>query len=63
MRLSFEKIKEISEWLDTNQEIKFCHFLNSFDGENVYQKFKNLNFIHFSYERNLKFKYGTRNSE
>jgi hypothetical protein len=42
MRLSFEKIKEISEWLDTNQEIKFCHFLNSFDGENVYQKFKNI---------------------
>jgi hypothetical protein len=42
MRLSFEKIKEISEWLDTNQEIKFYQFLNSFDGENVYQKFKNI---------------------
>jgi hypothetical protein len=42
MRLSFEKIKEISEWLDTNQEIKFYEFINSFEGENIYQKFKNI---------------------
>lgn len=42
MRLSFEKIKEISEWLDTNEEFKFYDFLNSFDGDNVYQKFKNI---------------------
>ena len=42
MRLTFLKLKEVSEIIDTNQNQKLCDFFNEFDGNNTYQKFKSI---------------------
>lgn len=42
MRLTFLKLKEVSEIIDTNQNQKLCEFFNEFDGNNIYQKFKTI---------------------
>jgi|694.fasta_scaffold00683_20 hypothetical protein len=42
MRLTFLKLKEVAEIIDTNQNQKLCDFFNEFEGDNVYQKFKTI---------------------
>lgn len=61
MRLTFFQIKQASEWIETGDLSKFCDFLNSFEGSNVYHKFKNIikkwdyhvnDFLNFNIEGN-----------
>lgn len=42
MRLTFLKLKEVSELIETDQHQKICDFFNEFEGENIYQKFKTI---------------------
>ena len=44
MRLTFLKLKEVSELIETDQHQKICDFFNEFEGENIYQKFKTIFF-------------------
>lgn len=40
MTITFEKLQEISKYIQTNNDKKLCEYLNSFDGSNVIEKFK-----------------------
>lgn len=42
MKLTFSTMRDISDLLHTNQEQKFCDFLNSFEGDSIMVKFKNI---------------------
>lgn len=42
MRLTFLKLKEVAEFIDTDQNQKLCDFFNEFEGDNIFQKFKNI---------------------
>lgn len=42
MMLTFRKLKEISAIIEMKQDDKFCSFLNSFDGDTIHEKFKNI---------------------
>ena len=42
MRLTFLKLKEVAEFIDTDQNQKICDFFNEFEGDNIFQKFKTI---------------------
>lgn len=42
MKITFQKIKEITEELQKSNTKNLIDFCNSFDGDNVYSKFKNI---------------------
>ena len=42
MRLTFLKLKEVAEFIDTDQNQKLCDFFNEFEGDNIFQKFKTI---------------------
>jgi len=42
MKLTFSKMRDVSDLIRNNQEEKFCDFLNSFEGKSIVGKFKNI---------------------
>lgn len=42
MKLTFSKMRDVSDLIHSNKQQEFCDFLNSFEGDNILMKFKSI---------------------